>query len=168
MMSPGPWARVEWYPSAEGHLVTERGSWIMGPVPMAIPMAVPMTIQRVEGITGLERRRQFTDEEKLRLVEEAFQPGVKATEVARRLGVDVSLLYRWRRQFFGQQPRLPAFLPITVATDAPAPEEVAEPTAAPPAGLIEVEFATARLRITGPVDPALVGTVIAALSGRSA
>jgi transposase len=32
--------------------------------------------------------------------------------------------------------------------------------AAPPAGLIEVEFATARLRITGPVDPALVGTVM--------
>ncbi len=138
---------------------------------MAIPMAVPMTIQRVEVITGLERRRQFSDEEKLRLVEEAFQPGVKATEVARRLGVDVSLLYRWRRQFFGQQPRLPAFLPITVATDAPAPEEVTEPAAAPaapPAGFIEVEFATARLRITGPVDPALVGTVIAALSGRSA
>ena len=138
---------------------------------MAIPMAVPMTIQRVEVITGQERRRQFSDEEKLRLVEEAFQPGVKATAVARRLGVDVSLLYRWRRQFFGQQPRLPAFMPITVATDAPAPEEVAEPTAtsaAPPAGLIEVEFAAARLRITGPVDPALVGTVIAALSGRSA
>ncbi|NUB29792.1 hypothetical protein [Azospirillum brasilense] len=62
-------------------------------------------------------------------------------------------------------------MPITVATDAPAPEEVAEPTAAlaaPPAGLIEVEFATARLRLTGPVDRALVGTVIAALSGRSA
>jgi len=35
---------------------------------------------------GLERRRQFNDEEKLRLVE--------ATEVARRQGVDVSLLYR--------------------------------------------------------------------------
>ena len=143
----------------------------MGPVPMAIPMAVPMTIQRVEVITGQERRRQFSDEEKLRLVEEAFQPGVKATEVARRLGVDVSLLYRWRRQFFGQQPRLPAFTPITVAADTPAPEEVAEPTTAPaasPAGLIEVEFATARLRITGAVDPALVGTVIAALSGRSA
>jgi transposase len=130
-----------------------------------------MTIQRVEVITGTERRRQFSDEEKLRLVEEAFRPGIKATEVARRQGVDVSLLYRWRRQFFGPQPRLPAFMPVTVATDAPAPGEVAEPTAtptAPPAGLIEVEFATARLRITGPVDPALVGTVIAALSGRPA
>ena len=125
-------------------------------------MAVPMTIQRVEVITGLEKRR---------LVEAAFLPGVKATEVAQRQGVDVSLLYRWRRQFFGQQPRLPAFMPITVATDEPSPEDAPEPTPAsytPPAGLIEVEFATARLRITDPADPALVGTVIAALLGRSA
>lgn len=130
-----------------------------------------MTIQRVEVITGLEKRRQFTDDEKLRLVEEAFQPGVKATEVARRQGVDVSLLYRWRRQFFGQQPRLPAFVPITVATDEPSPKDVLEPPQASctlPAGIIEVEFPIARLRITGPADPALVGTVIAALSGRSA
>lgn len=74
----------------------------MGPVPMTIPMAVPMAIQRVEVITGTERRRQFTEEEKLRLVEDAFRPGVKATEVARHQGVDVSLLYRWRRQFLAR------------------------------------------------------------------
>lgn len=67
----------------------------------------------------MERRRRFSDEEKLRLVEEAFQPGAKATAVARRLGVDFSLLYRWRRQFFGPQLRLPAFLPITIATGEP-------------------------------------------------
>ena len=130
-----------------------------------------MTIQRVEVITGLEKRRQFTAEEKLRLVEEAFQPGVKATEVARRQGVDVSLLYRWRRQFFGQQLRLSAVMPITVATDGSSLEEAPELARAfctPPAGIIEVEFAAARLRITGSADPALVGMVIAALSGRSA
>ncbi|WP_281173321.1 hypothetical protein [Azospirillum halopraeferens] len=39
---------------------------------------------------------------------------------------------------------------------------------APPAGRIGIKFATERLRITGPVDPAPVGTVIAALSGRPA
>ncbi len=138
---------------------------------MAIPMAVPMAIHRVEVITGLERRRQFNDEEKLRLVEEAFQPGVKATEVARRQGVCVSLLYRWRRQFFGPQVRLPTFMPITVATDEQSPKDVEEqtPTSQPsPAGIIEVEFATSRLRISGLADPALVTTVITMLLGRSA
>ncbi|WP_162488448.1 transposase [Azospirillum lipoferum] len=53
-----------------------------------------MAIQRVEVITGAEQRRQFSEEEKQRLVEEAFQPGVKATAVARQLGVDVSLPLR--------------------------------------------------------------------------
>ena len=130
-----------------------------------------MAIQRVEVITGVERRRQFSDEEKLRLVEEAFQPGMKATAVARRLGVDVSLLYRWRRQFFGPQPRLPAFMPVTVAAEEPAsPEDVPEPApaAAPPPGVVEIEFTTARLRLTGAVDPVTIATVIAALTGRPA
>lgn len=130
-----------------------------------------MAIQRVEVITGVERRRQFSDEEKLRLVEEAFQPGAKATAVARRLGVDVSLLYRWRRQFFGPQPRLPAFMPVTVATGEPPAETAAVPTpepSVPPAGTIEIEFATARLRITGAVDPVVLGTVIGALMERPA
>ncbi len=134
---------------------------------MAIPMAVPMTIQRVEVITGTERRRQFTEAEKLRLVEEAFQPGVKATAVARRLGVDVSLLYRWRRQFFGQQPRLPAFLPVTVAPDEPPQADPSPSEPEPPLGRMEVEFAAGtRLHITGSVDPAMITAVVAALSGR--
>lgn len=130
-----------------------------------------MAIQRVEVITGVERRRQFSDEEKLRLVEEAFQPGAKATAVARRLGVDVSLLYRWRRQFFGPQPRLPAFMPVTVATGEPPAETSAVPTpepSVPPTGTIEIEFATARLRITGAVDPVVLDTVIGALMERPA
>ncbi|HEV7372204.1 IS66-like element accessory protein TnpA [Arenibaculum sp.] len=125
-----------------------------------------MTIQRVEVITGVERRRRFTDAEKLQLVEEAFRPGVTATEVARRRGVDVSLLYRWRRRFFGLQPQLPAFVPVTVAPGEPLAEDAPEPMAAssvPPAGVIEVEFATARLRITGTVDPAVITAVIATL-----
>ena len=128
-----------------------------------------MTIQRVEVITGVEKRRQFSDEEKLRLVDEAFQPGAKATDVARCRGVDVSLLYRWRRQFFGPQPRLPAFLPLTVTTEDALPGEAsASISSTPPAGIIEIEFATARLRLSGSVDPTLAGAVIAALSGRSA
>ena len=56
-----------------------------------------MTYQRIEVLSGTERRRSYTPAEKARLVEEAFRPGVVVTEAARRLGVDESLLYRWRR-----------------------------------------------------------------------
>jgi transposase len=127
-----------------------------------------MTIQRVEVITGRERRRQFTEAEKLRLVGEAFRPGVKATVAARREGVDVSLLYRWRRQLFGRLPRLPAFVPVTVAGGEPsraAPGPAVPDPRLPPAGVLEIEFATGtRLRISGAVDPAVVTAAIAALS----
>lgn len=67
-------------------------------------------------------------------------------------------------------PLVVSDMPITVATDEPSPEDAPEPTPAstPPAVIIEVEFAVARLRITGSADPALGGTVIAALPGQSA
>ena len=123
-----------------------------------------MAIQRVEVITGREARRQYTEEEKLRLVEDAFGPGVKTAEYARRTGVDQSLLYRWRRQFFGQRARLPAFTPVAVM-----PDEVPSATPAVPPDMLEVEFANgARLRITGTVDAALVTAMLAALAGQPA
>lgn len=45
------------------------------------------------------RRREFSDDTKRRLVEETFEPGRSVTEVARRYGIDLRLLRRWRRRF---------------------------------------------------------------------
>ncbi|MFD1626360.1 transposase [Azospirillum griseum] len=55
-----------------------------------------MAYERVEVLTGRERRRSCTPAEKVRMVEGAFRPGVVVTESARRLGVHECLLYRWR------------------------------------------------------------------------
>ena len=53
--------------------------------------------QRIELITGAVRRRHWTTEQKLRIIEESFQPGETVSSVARRRGVAPNLLYRWRR-----------------------------------------------------------------------
>jgi transposase len=53
--------------------------------------------QRIELITGAVRRRQWTTEQKLQIIEESFQPGETVSSVARRRGVAPNLLYRWRR-----------------------------------------------------------------------
>lgn len=136
-----------------------------------------MATQRIEVITGREARRQYSDEEKLRLVEAAFGPGVKTAEFARHSGVDQSLLYRWRRQFFGNQPRAPAFTPVAVLPEPvpiPAAARLPEPSGSEvfstaTAGLVEVEFPCgARMRITGAAEPAVVTAAIAALRGRPA
>ena len=53
--------------------------------------------QRIEIITGTERRRRWTAAEKLGIVEETLLPGESVSAVARRYGVAANLLYRWRR-----------------------------------------------------------------------
>ncbi len=52
---------------------------------------------RIEVITGTARRRRWTTEEKLRIVEETLQSGESISAIARRNGVASNLLYRWRR-----------------------------------------------------------------------
>ncbi|MFV3131645.1 transposase [Niveispirillum sp. KHB5.9] len=50
-----------------------------------------MAYQRLEVLTGTERRRLWSDAEKVRLVEAAFRPGIVVKEVAQRFGVHESL-----------------------------------------------------------------------------
>ena len=52
----------------------------------------------IEIITGKERRRRWSVEEKLRIIAEADEPGARIAEVAARNEVYPSLLFSWRRQ----------------------------------------------------------------------
>jgi len=51
--------------------------------------------QRIELITGTARRRYWSTEQKLRIIEQSFEPGETVSSVARRHGVAANL--RWRR-----------------------------------------------------------------------
>jgi len=53
---------------------------------------------RVVVITSVQRRRRWSAAEKVRLVEEAMQPGSSVSFVARRYGLSPSLLFRWKRR----------------------------------------------------------------------
>ena len=55
------------------------------------------TFSKVEVITGVARRRRFTTEQKLLVVNETLQPGMSISYVARRHGLSPSLVFRWRR-----------------------------------------------------------------------
>jgi putative transposase len=52
----------------------------------------------VEVITSVQRRRRWSAAEKLRLIEEAMQPGSSVSLVARQAGVAPSQLFGWRRR----------------------------------------------------------------------
>src|SRR5204862_581265 len=83
---------------------------------------------RVEIITGAERRRRWSEEEKLQLVAEACRPGHSVSQVARARGINASQLFAWRRQALANglitdnrsEPSAgPAltFAPVTVAAE---------------------------------------------------
>jgi len=55
-------------------------------------------ISRVEVITSVQRRRRWSAAEKVRLVEEAMQPGMSVSFVARRAGIAPSQLFAWKRR----------------------------------------------------------------------
>jgi transposase len=71
----------------------------------------------VEIITGVERRRRWRVEEKLRIVAECERPGACLAAVARQHDVSSGLLWNWRRQarrgLLGAD-LAPAFFPIQV------------------------------------------------------
>ena len=59
------------------------------------------TYQRVEVITGRQRRRRWTADEKARIVAESLEADANISDVARRHGLARGLLTIWRRQLSG-------------------------------------------------------------------
>ena len=62
---------------------------------------MPMTgsIDRVEVITSLQRRRRWSAEEKARIVQETYAPGMSVSLVARQHGVAPNQVFTWRRLY---------------------------------------------------------------------
>lgn len=88
------------------------------------------------------------------------EPGAIVTEVARKAGVEPSLLYRWRQQL-AQPLETATFVPVTVA-----PEE-RQPGVAPPPATITIVFGGQfRMTIEGAPDAATLSNAIGALTGR--
>ncbi len=48
--------------------------------------------------SGPERRRRWSDEERLQILTEAFAPGACVAEVCRRHDISTALIYTWRRK----------------------------------------------------------------------
>ena len=53
---------------------------------------------RVEVLGGVERRRRWSHDDKMRIIEETLAPGAVVTEIARRHGIATSLVFTWRQR----------------------------------------------------------------------
>jgi len=129
---------------------------------IALKCGVTDGIGDLEIITGIERRRRWRDEDKLRILAEIEQPGSKVSEVARRHDVSRGLVWQWRRDL--REGRLhdgtsPHFLPLRV--DGPRPEQ---PASSPTVGRIEITLPDGTsLRVDRDVDAAALRRVLSAL-----
>lgn len=119
---------------------------------------------RVEVITGPERRRRWSDEQKRAIVSASFAPGAVVSEVARRADVSSGQIYRWRQEF---RAAAAGFAQVLIAPDESAATTDANDATSCTEPAIEVEFAgKARLRIPGSIPAALAAAVVKALTRR--
>jgi transposase len=125
----------------------------------AVQATVRGAMARFEVITGPERRRRWSTDQKRAIVAESFAPGAAVSEVARRADVSPGQIYRWRQELRAAA----GFAQVLIA-----PAENPEPKSAPPcaAPAIEVELGDARVRISGSVPAELAAAVLRALSRR--
>jgi len=137
--------------------------------------------RRIEVITGVVRRRQWSAAEKAALVAESLQPGINVSALARRHGVSRRLLQTWRRTAMRQaaadgQLFVPLRMEAAAAPDPAGPatprSEVPSDTAAgsapvSEAGTLEIESTGLRVRFSGPVDTAALRLVLTHVGRRA-
>jgi transposase len=107
-------------------------------------------------ITGAERRRRWSSEERRRILAEANAPEAIVAEVARRADVCTSLIYKWRREERSLE-RETGFSRVMLE-DKAAPS-IAEPEAAP----ILVELGGAQVKIGANASASLIAATLRAL-----
>jgi transposase len=125
-----------------------------------------------EVMPGLERRRRWSMEEKLRILAQSVAPGLSPALTCKMHGISSGQLYTWRKQF--RRGELTGFVPVSIAPEPaalPAPDLTPDPPTAAPAPepaagiLIEFELPTGiKLRVPSDIGEAALRRIFAALS----
>ena len=150
----------------------------------------PGRVQRIELITDTARRRDWSGDDKARIIVESLAPGANISAVARRHGLKPQQLFGWRREArelfrdcgdttvtrpsTGSSPMLPATVAkarpaVDVPTFAPvvvAPVVKAPPSSLPQAGAsqgIEIAIGAVIVRVGANVDAEVLATGLAAV-----
>lgn len=113
-------------------------------------------ILTAEPVPSRRKPRHRTEEEKARLVAEAFSPGGNVSAVARSEGLDPSQIYAWRRKALSSG----MIAPLTQAASKSAKFTRFE---AAGGGTVEIAIGDAVVRAGGDVDPDRLARIIRAV-----
>jgi transposase len=139
-------------------------------------VSAPARPRRIEVLTGVERWRRWSAQEKAAIVAESLADGAVVAEVARRHDLNPQQLFgwraRWRDAVKGSAPSsdaIPAFVPAIVEDEPPSPAP-ALPAAVVTMGAggvapapIEIALGGVVVRVRGDADPRALTTVLKAL-----
>ncbi|WP_292430522.1 transposase [Mesorhizobium sp.] len=132
--------------------------------------------RRFEVINGAGGRRQWSVDDKARIIAETLEPNAIISEVARRYGLRPQQVFAWRREArkraASAQQDSQVFVPAVVTS--PPPQSAAKrPTwprkrkTARDAGVIELEIDGIAMRVGRGADARTVAAVIRALKATS-
>ena len=114
-------------------------------------------MSRVEVLSGPERRRRWSADQKRSIVAEAFAPGASVCEVARRRDVVAGQIYRWRNEL---RTAAAGFTEVVVAAEPREQSRTDVPA-------VEIELGRdIRVRIAATAPAELATAVIKALAAR--
>ncbi len=121
-------------------------------------------MSQVTVITGRDRRRKWSSEERRRVLEAVFAPGAVISQVARQFDVATSMIYKWRHEAIAANNKL-AFVPAVVTEAEQALPVSASPLlAAPMPVAITVAFSNGvRVMVDATAPASLVTTTLLAL-----
>jgi transposase len=137
----------------------------------------PKTIQRIEVLTGPERRRQWSTEDKERIVAESYSGADSVSRIARRHGLLPQQLFTWRREV-SRSATAPAFAAVALAPVAqakarqpalPTKRRGSESGKRKTASEVAVEITAGGItvRVRRGADSSMVGAIVRALKAAS-
>lgn len=140
------------------HMLKEAPSAPSGYIPSVRPVA----------------RRNFSEADKRRILEEAARPGASISGVARKYDIGARLLFAWKQELTPETPQRPAFLPVTLVEGE---DRSVEPGSIVAQGPVIVERSTPgievellggrRVRFERDTDPETVCRLVALLEGEA-
>ncbi len=113
---------------------------------------------RMTLISGAERRRRWSDEDRARILAAISEPGA----VARREDVCTSLVFKWRRELReAVEADASGFAPVVIEPAAAAPSSSTSSNSA--SAVIEVDLKEARVRIHAGAPSSAIAAALKAL-----
>ena len=118
---------------------------------------------QVTVFSGPERRRRWSEEERLRILGEAFSPGAGVSQVCRRHDFSTALIYTWRRKLREAQAEpAPVDLPAPGFAEAVVVEDASSGGSGSPAMVIDLARGK-RISIFAAASPAVLAAALKAL-----